>query len=120
MSSTGGILRELVAVALGITLAMALWVVLRPMLLELPPGYILFASQETMSQRLFVYAVFSVGAITGALVAHRWRADTAAALAGTLAYFGLIFTIEQLLVNPDYWKLVERGYLARGDRGGSA
>lgn len=101
------------ATVAGACIAILLWVHARPVLLGLSPTYILFPRHETLEQRLFVYAIFGVGAAVAALLATRGRV-LVAAVAGTLTYFVVVATIQGLLVNPDYWKLTERGYAWRG------
>ncbi|MGH2368608.1 MAG: hypothetical protein ACRDI2_10440, partial [Chloroflexota bacterium] len=52
------------------------------------------------------------GAAVAAFFA-RWKV-VASAVAGSVAYFAIIFEVQHLFENPDYWKLTERGYVARG------
>lgn len=107
------ILRYLFGECLGIVVAIALWVTCRPFFLGLPPNFILYPSQEALDQRLFTYTVFGVGAIVAGLLVTQWRM-AASSIVATVGYFGVAVATQGLLSNPDYWKLIERGYAVRG------
>lgn len=106
------LLREITSIAAGIGVAVAMWIFARPILLGLSPSYILFPRHEDFGQRLFIYGAFGAGTVVAAVLA-RWKV-LASSVAGSVAYFAVIFEVQHLFENPDYWKLAERGYLTRG------
>ena len=110
--SVAMVVRPLGAVVCGAGVAAALWVLLRPILLGLSPNYILFPRWEDAAQRLFVYTIFGTGAAAAGLLGGRWGV-VAAPVAGALAYFVVLSTVQGLWVNPDWWKWWERGYHLR-------
>lgn len=106
------LLRGAAAVLLGGAVGVVAWVLLRPPVLGLAPGYILLPRTETAGQRLFVYACFGAGALLAGLLAPRWRVPVAA-LTGAATYLAVVAVVQNIPWNPDLWKLTERGYVAR-------
>ncbi|KPL91226.1 hypothetical protein [Herpetosiphon geysericola] len=88
------------------------WIVLRPLLLGISATYVVFARNEPFSQRLFLYCIMSFSLLVGGLFARKHYLLLAPIIA-TASYLLGVCYLQNLLLNPDLWKLSQRGYSVR-------
>lgn len=88
------------------------WIILRPLLLGISATYVIFAHNEPFSQRLFFYCIMSFSLLFGGLFARKQYLLLAPIIATSSYLLGVCY-LQNLLVNPDLWKLSQRGYTVR-------
>lgn len=97
----------------GFSSPLLLWFYIRERYLGIRIDMVSLPAYETIDERLFTYVVFGFGMAAAAFLARGWHRYYVAPLAGFISYIGLICSIQNLFVNPDVWKIWERGYIMR-------